>query len=519
MFMNPTFTNLEQLLEKLQEKEALLHRRQEELEIAYQEVQAQRLRYQELFDFAPDSYLITDIHGNITEANQAAAILLGSSKSFLVGKPLPLFVVDGQRGGFYLALQEIRRSPHQVRSWEGSLKAFRDREILVSLRVAGQFRGNNELTGFRWVLRDLTEHRQLEYALLLEKDFSEVLLETAQAVILVINEQGIVLRSNLFFSSLLQVPVEEIRGQPWWNFLPESEREKAVEAAGRSLLSGQPQTFTGSLESREDHRNHTIAWSIKAFIHRIESQHALLVIGSDVTELEEAQKHALHKERLAAIGEVMTSLAHECRNGLQRSRACLDRLTWRLQDQAELLDLVHRAINAQKDLTRLFEDVRAYGAPLTLEWKPCNLADIWQEAWAQVAGLFPDREAMLRVQSRGVDLNIEGDRFRLSQVFRNIMENSFAACPGPVIIDIECQDTSLEDRFAVRVTVRDNGPGLDVEQRQRIFEPFFTTKTRGSGLGMAISRRIVRAHGGILAVGKNNLPGAELVLILPRERT
>ena len=68
----------------------------------------------------------------------------------------------------------------------------------------------------------------------------------------------------------------------------------------------------------------------------------------------------------------------------------------------------------------------------------------------------------------------------------------------------------------LRVTVRDNGPGLNEEQRQKIFEPFYTTKSKGTGLGMAIAKRIMEAHGGDICVGSGDHAGAEFVLALPR---
>lgn len=64
--------------------------------------------------------------------------------------------------------------------------------------------------------------------------------------------------------------------------------------------------------------------------------------------------------------------------------------------------------------------------------------------------------------------------------------------------------------------IRDNGPGLTLEQETRLFEPFYTTKTHGTGLGMAISRRIVEAHGGWIAVGRDAASGAEIVVVLPK---
>jgi two-component system sensor kinase FixL len=108
------------------------------------------------------------------------------------------------------------------------------------------------------------------------------------------------------------------------------------------------------------------------------------------------------------------------------------------------------------------------------------------------------------------------DHFRLEQVFRNILENSLAACHDPLIIEVQASDDSRPNGSSVRLVVRDNGPGLSPEQRQRIFEPFFTTKTKGTGLGMAIAKRIIEAHGGHIAVGAGG-PGAEIIISLPRE--
>jgi signal transduction histidine kinase len=74
-----------------------------------------------------------------------------------------------------------------------------------------------------------------------------------------------------------------------------------------------------------------------------------------------------------------------------------------------------------------------------------------------------------------------------------------------------------EDHLAFRIVIRDNGPGLTAEQQNRIFEPFFTTKTKGTGLGMAIAKRVVDAHGGVIQVGNSRSGGAEIVIILPRK--
>ena len=104
----------------------------------------------------------------------------------------------------------------------------------------------------------------------------------------------------------------------------------------------------------------------------------------------------------------------------------------------------------------------------------------------------------------------------MEQVFRNIFENALAACSDPVEVRVLCNEAQLDDAPALHVGVHDNGPGLTPEVRRRLFEPFFTTKTKGTGLGMAIAKRIVEAHGGRIEADASG-PGAEIHLFLPKE--
>ena len=85
-----------------------------------------------------------------------------------------------------------------------------------------------------------------------------------------------------------------------------------------------------------------------------------------------------------------------------------------------------------------------------------------------------------------------------------------------VQITIHCSTAEIDGLYALRVAVRDRGPGLGPEQRRRLFEPFFTTKTKGTGLGMAIARRIVEAHGGQIDLGECDGHGALFLITLPK---
>jgi signal transduction histidine kinase len=243
----------------------------------------------------------------------------------------------------------------------------------------------------------------------------------------------------------------------------------------------------------------------------------VLVVGSDITEMQEAQQRAVQSERLAAIGEMVAGLAHESRNALQRGQACLEMLALQVRDRPEALGLIARLQRAQDDLHHLYEDVRGYAAPLRLERHRCDLTAIWREAWANLETQRAGRAASLREGLREPEIPCSADPFRLGQVFHNILENALAACRDPVRVEVVCSATTLDGRPAVRVAVRDNGPGLNAEQRRHVFDPFYTTKTKGTGLGMAIAKRIIDAHGGQIAVGNVAGPGAEILITLPRD--
>jgi signal transduction histidine kinase len=188
-------------------------------------------------------------------------------------------------------------------------------------------------------------------------------------------------------------------------------------------------------------------------------------------------------------------------------------LALRVKDRPEVLELVAGAQEAQDDLHRLYEEVRGYAAPIVLDRRPCRLRDVLHEAWDRLGPNRCGRDAVLRERGDPA-ASCLGDRFRLAQVFRNILENSLAACRDPVAIDVDWSATEVKGRPAVHVAVRDNGPGLSAEQRQNLFEPFYTTKTQGTGLGLAIARRIVEAHDGLIQVDPDGGPGASILITL-----
>ncbi len=237
----------------------------------------------------------------------------------------------------------------------------------------------------------------------------------------------------------------------------------------------------------------------------------------DNTYVKETQERALLNERLAAIGQVSAGLAHESRNALQRSQACLEMLASELEGQDRALEFIKRIQNAQDYMVALYEEVRDYAAPLKLRYQKTDLRKLLQEVWQDLEMERAGKVAEFRVQAHDFDGDWSVDPLRMRQVFRNIIENSLAACGRTAEIVVHLAPQRVGTQSHLKIMFRDNGPGLTAEQKEHVFAPFFTTKTRGTGLGMAIAKRIVEAHRGKLDVGSLPPPGAEFIVMVPEE--
>jgi PAS domain S-box-containing protein len=357
-------------------------------------------------------------------------------------------------------------------------------------------------------------------ALARDKERSETalrhLLEAAECVILMAREDGELLYLSPFGERLTGYRLEDVKGRNCVELLATSGTQRCAREQLERAGSGRPvQGFECPIVCR-DGSARSMLWNARRLPDH-EGAPALMMVGQDITGLKVAQERALQAERLAAIGQMMAGLAHESRNALQRAQACLEMLALKVRDRPDALDLIGRLQAAQDHLNHLFEDVRGYAAPVRLARRATCVAESWRDAWSQLEASRGQLSARLVERVGEVDLVGEIDPFRLGQVFRNLFENALAAGRPPVEIVIEAAEASLRGAPALRVTLSDNGPGLDPATRERLFEPFFTTKTKGTGLGLPIARRIVEAHGGTLDALDRPPPGAAFVLTLPRE--
>jgi PAS domain S-box-containing protein len=372
-------------------------------------------------------------------------------------------------------------------------------------------------TALRASLERTVERRRLAQAKARSEAAFRTLVEAAPTLTVILRLDGTILFVNPFAERLCGFSAADVVGRNCRDVFQNGTStfsliEHLVEK-GRQVkpIRDLEQTVVCKNGSRR-----SIVWNAEA-LDDFDSQAAILAIGHDVTELQEAQRKSLQAERLAAIGQMMTGLTHESRNALQRSKACLEMLALEVEDRPDALDLVRRIEKAQEHLHHLYEEVRTYAAPINLKRELCDLRALWRETWLHIVQLNPDKKVSFDERIECDDLTCRVDRFAIDQVFRNILENALSAVEAGGTIVVGCAATNVEGRPAIRIAIRDSGSGLSDEQRRRIFEPFFTTKTKGTGLGMAIAKRIVQSHGGLLEVGDNAGPGAEIVITLPRD--
>jgi PAS domain S-box-containing protein len=502
------------------ETEKRIRKLNEELEIRVAErtaqIQDSERKYRDLANLLPQTVFEADIDGRLIYANQAAFQKFGYEEA------------DLARGVHVLetiAAECRERAKHNlVRVLQGEQTG--GNEYVFVRKNGSNFPGvifsspvahGGQVVGVRGIIVDLSERKQAESALRREKEFAESLIEAAPAIVLLLDTAGRIIRCNPHLERVTGYQSEEMLGKDWFTmFVAKSDRADLRRLLNEMVSGLDASTRSNSIVTRDGGKRQ-IEWRNRTLRTELGDTVGVLAVGHDITELHEAQQKALRSERLAAIGQMVTGLAHESGNALQRSQACLEMLAIQVQDRPEALNLVGRIQDAQDRLQKLYKEVQHYAGPIVLKRKWVRLSDIILQAWGHME---PSRLGRITRLDGGC-LQAEDmclvDPEALEQVFQNIFANSLAACSDFVEIVVNRSDGTLHGRPAVEVAVQDNGPGLNSEQRSKIFEPFYTTKTRGTGLGMAISRRIVEAHGGEIRVGRDCARGAEIVITLPKE--
>jgi signal transduction histidine kinase len=230
-------------------------------------------------------------------------------------------------------------------------------------------------------------------------------------------------------------------------------------------------------------------------------------------ELEESYRELSRQERMAEIGRFSTIIAHELKNPLGIIRGSINILAKRKGDK-ETQETMVRYINEEVTrLNHLAEDFLVFARPPQPKKEQVDLKELTHKlkALTEARGA-EEKKVKLNIEAPGDPVTVFVDRNQIYQALLNLVDNAIHSSPDGEEVTI---GVGTDDKGA-KVSVSDNGPGVNREHRERIFEPFFTLKEKGTGLGLSIVKRIVEMHDGALTLGESTKGGACFTIWLPK---
>lgn len=237
-----------------------------------------------------------------------------------------------------------------------------------------------------------------------------------------------------------------------------------------------------------------------------------IILVTDVSETRKLQDQLARHKRLSAKGEMAAALAHQVRTPLATALLYVGNLA-RSDLQPELrARFVETTLARLRHLERLVEDMLVFARGGAFDMEPLDLAPLLTELVEELDAQFRTRGFTVAIRGALPQVALRGNRAALLSVLANLAHNASEACGGSGHLDIAA---TLTGAGQVDVSVSDDGPGIAPGLEERIFEPFFTTRDAGTGLGLAVARSVVRAHGGELLLVTGQGPGACFRVTLP----
>ena len=289
----------------------------------------------------------------------------------------------------------------------------------------------------------------------------------------------------------------------------------------RSLVHTMKRAEDGNLDARVQIRKEDelgrLGTSFNSMISRL---------GEASREVERLHREQMMRaERLASIGEMAASVAHEIKNPLAGLAGATQVLSNSFGSEDPRFTVVQEMLKLTDRLDKTIRDLLSFARESEPKWKLENLNDVVEETVFFAAREAGGAKGEVAVKLDPEMPNLSMDPQQLQQVLFNLIINARQAVGsnGSVWVSTSAAPTlEMEPGFPgpsfVEVSVRDDGPGIAPDKLGEIFKPFFTTKNQGTGLGLPISRKIVEAHGGLLQVRSTPGEGATFYVWLPRER-
>jgi two-component system NtrC family sensor kinase len=469
-------------------------------------------RYRELFDNIQEGLFFSAPDGRFVEVNDALVRMLGyASRGDLLQADVRTQVYFSPER--HQELAEQMQQHGVVRNREETLRR-RDGSAVYVLINAFAVRDNQDrIVQYRGLMLDISGLKTFQSELQRERDFSGKILNNTQSLILVADTAGLISYANRRWSDV-GYEHGQLLGRPLEDLVPPARRSILTDAMSATVAGRQVDNLDLQI-LRGDGRIGQFSVNLSPMRDEQGEVNSLVVVMTDVTDAATLQFKLMHAEKMAAVGQLVSGVAHEVNNPLTAILGFADLL----MENPELPESARkdmRVILQEAQRTKqIVQNLLSFARQMPPQRRPVQLNAILR------------RTVQLRAydfQSHGVEIverldnelpHVIGDSHQLQQVFLNILNNAYDAVresARPARIEI----MSARTAGFVEVSFRDNGHGIT--HADRIFDPFFTTKEvgKGTGLGLSICYGIVHEHGGeILCHNNTDAEGATFVVRLP----
>lgn len=243
----------------------------------------------------------------------------------------------------------------------------------------------------------------------------------------------------------------------------------------------------------------------------LDSAGGKLLLLHDISHAHQMKAELERNQRLAAMGEMAASLAHQLRTPLATALLYAGNLAQAQLSEEARCRFADKAVGQLRRLERLIQDVLLFAKGESIGRDVIPVSELLAEVSQTLEPLLKEHGVALEMDNRCPDAVIVGGRKPLFGALVSLLENALqVSTPGGRI-----RLSAWRNADEIEVAVADEGPGIPEDMRSRIFEPFFTTRSQGTGLGLPIALGVARAHGGSLEVASEIGKGAEFVLTLP----
>jgi PAS domain S-box-containing protein len=376
---------------------------------------------------------------------------------------------------------------------------------------------------------DVTDRKSAEKALRASEERWKVVFENNPTMYFMVDVRGVIVSVNPFGAEQLGFKIDELIGRPVSSLFHVDDQE-TVERNTAICFRRRGQTV--SWEARKLRNNGELLWVrevAKAIL--IENEPVALIVCEDITErkrvteaLREVEMELQHANRVATMGELTASIAHEVKQPIggivTNAQAALRFLDAQPVDLNEMREILNDIVTDGNRAAGVVDRIRALTRKAPLRKEPLEINGAVGEVIELTRGEAVKNGVLVEAElTHGLPL-IQADRVQLQQVILNLIINAVQAMStvraGARRLLIS---TGKAEADRVLVAVQDSGPGLAPANLEHVFDAFYTTKPNGMGLGLSICRSIVEAHNGRLWASANTGPGATFQFTLPTSAT